>query len=35
MEYFDKVVKVMNIRLIDYVILMDGKFYSYVDEGKI
>ena len=25
----------MNIRLIDHVILTDGKFYSYADEGKI
>lgn len=24
----------MNIRLIDHVILTDGKFYSYADEGK-
>ena len=25
----------MNIRLIDHVILTDGKFYSYADEGRI
>ena len=25
----------MNIRLVDHVILTDGKFYSYVDEGRI
>lgn len=27
--------QVMNIRLIDHVILTDGKFYSYADEGRI
>ena len=25
----------MNIRLVDHVILTDGKFYSYADEGRI
>ena len=25
----------MNIRLVDHVILTDGAFYSYVDEGRI
>ena len=34
-EYLNKAAKVMNIRLIDDVILTDGKFYSYADEGKI
>ena len=34
-EHLDKAAKVMNIRLIDHVILTDGKFYSYADEGKI
>ncbi len=33
-EHLDKAAKVMNIRLIDHVILTDGKFYSYADEGK-
>ena len=28
-EYLNKAAKVMNIRLIDHVILTDGKFYSY------
>lgn len=27
--------EVMNIRLLDHVILADGKFYSYADEGRI
>lgn len=27
--------EVMNIRLVDHVILTDGKFYSYADEGRI
>lgn len=34
-EHLDKAAKVMNIRLIDHVILTDGKFYSYADEGRI
>ena len=25
----------MNIRLLDHVILTDGNFYSYADEGRI
>jgi len=25
----------MNIRLVDHVILTDGAFYSYADEGRI
>ena len=27
--------QVMNIRLIDHIILVDGQFYSYADEGRI
>lgn len=34
-EHLDKAAKVMNIRLIDHVILTDGKFYSYADEGRM
>ena len=34
-EYLNKAAKVMNIRLIDHIILTDGKFYSYADEGRI
>ena len=34
-EQLDKAAKIMNIRLIDHVILTDGKYYSYADEGRI
>ncbi len=34
-EQVNKAAKVMNIRLIDHVILTDGNFYSYADEGRI
>lgn len=34
-EHLGKAAKVMNIRLIDHVILTDGKFYSYADEGRM
>lgn len=34
-EHLDKAAKVMNIRLIDHVILTDGTFYSYADEGRM
>lgn len=34
-EHLHRAGKVMNIRLIDHVILADGKFYSYADEGRI
>lgn len=34
-EHLGKASKVMNIRLIDHVILTDGKFYSYADEGRM
>lgn len=34
-EHVDKAAKVMNIRLVDHVILTDGNFYSYADEGRI
>ena len=27
--------EVMNIRLMDHVIVTDGRFYSYADEGKV
>jgi DNA repair protein RadC len=27
--------EVMNIRLMDHVIVTDGRYYSYADEGKI
>lgn len=27
--------KVMNIRMLDHVIICDGNYYSYADEGKI
>lgn len=27
--------KVMNIRMLDHVIISDGKYYSYADEGRI
>lgn len=34
-EQVNKAARVMNIRLIDHVILTDGNFYSYADEGRI
>lgn len=34
-EHLGKAAKVMNITLIDHVILTDGKFYSYADEGRM
>ncbi|MDE5676654.1 DNA repair protein RadC [Phocaeicola sp.] len=34
-ELLGKAAKMMNITLIDHVILTDGKFYSYADEGRI
>ena len=30
-----KASSLMNIRLIDHVILTDGRFYSYADEGRL
>lgn len=27
--------KVMNIRMLDHVIVTDGAYYSYADEGRI
>ena len=27
--------QIMNIKLIDHVIITDGEYYSYSDEGKI
>ncbi len=30
-----KAAEVMGIRLVDHVILSDGKFYSYADEGRM
>lgn len=34
-ERLGKAAKTMDIRLIDHIILTDGKFYSYADEGRI
>lgn len=34
-ERLGKAAKMMDIRLIDHIILTDGKFYSYADEGRI
>ncbi len=30
-----KASQVMNIRLLDHVVLAEGKFYSYADEGRL
>ena len=27
--------QLMNIRMVDHVIVTDGSFYSYADEGRI
>ena len=34
-EHLGKAAKIMNIRLINHVIVTDGKYYSYADEGRI
>lgn len=34
-EQLERALKVMNIKLIDHVILTDGKYYSYADEGRM
>lgn len=34
-EQLKKAAEVMNVRLIDHVIVSDGNYYSYHDEGKI
>lgn len=34
-EQLDKACQMMNIRLVDHVVLVDGCFYSYADEGRI
>lgn len=34
-EQLERASKVMNIKLIDHVILTDGKYYSYADEGRM
>ncbi|MCM1108705.1 MAG: DNA repair protein RadC [Clostridium sp.] len=34
-EKIEKACRLMNIRLIDHVILADGGYYSYCDEGKL
>lgn len=34
-EQVNKASQFMNIHLVDHVILTDGKFYSYADEGRI
>ena len=34
-EQVHQAAQIMNIRLVDHVIITDGKFYSYADEGRI
>ena len=34
-EQVHQAAQIMNIRLVDHVIVTDGKFYSYADEGRI
>jgi DNA repair protein RadC len=34
-EQLNKACQTMNIGLADHVILVDGRFYSYADEGRI
>jgi DNA repair protein RadC len=34
-ERLYRAAKTMDIRLIDHVILTDGNYYSYADEGKL
>lgn len=34
-DQLNKASQVMNIRLVDHVIVTDGCFYSYTDEGRI
>lgn len=34
-ERLQKACKVMNIRLLDHIIVTDGGFYSYCEEGKL
>lgn len=34
-QFVEKAAKVMNIRLIDHVIITDGKYYSFADEGTL
>lgn len=34
-DQINRASQLMNIRLIDHLILTDGKFYSYADEGKL
>ncbi len=34
-ERLSQSASVMNIRLIDHIVLADGAYYSYADEGKI
>ena len=34
-EQLFRACQTMNIRLVDHVILTDGRFYSYLDEGRI
>ena len=34
-EQLRKSAEVMNLRLLDHVIVTDGNFYSYADEGKL
>lgn len=34
-EQLQKAASIMNIRLLDHVIVTEGKYYSYADEGRI
>lgn len=34
-EHVNRAAQCMNIRFVDHVILADGKFYSYTDEGRL
>lgn len=34
-DQINRASQLMNIRLIDHLILTDGKFYSYADEGRL
>jgi DNA repair protein RadC len=34
-EHIKQAANTMNIRLIDHVIITDGDYYSFADNGKI
>jgi DNA repair protein RadC len=34
-ERISRAAKTMDIRLIDHIILTDGNYYSYADEGRL